>query len=330
MAIKLQYLLLENYQLAMKLYGDRLSPEDIEFLDKLSGRDHTFKTLADLMVQAKSTEFYGWGDKQWKEAVAQLKNYHRNVFPIEDFSFDSPETVVSTQMMNARSDIIKTISTWPKIAKRNLRKDIATPRSGREFYVLRNAVEYIDAHLGFLNNRTDQQKDAILRKIFSSDHPTFDEVLDFVEDKENLLKGGQAYSKEGLYKLVEKYDYDLKIVYDKGSIVIVDVTGQPGIKALGCNSMWCFTYGSEYGRAGEQWDKYSHNGHVYAIIDFNESQESPEFIYILIKPLEMDSEQETVLYDMANNGLSEGNAAAIVERRVKDPAAFDVFKWEDF
>ena len=133
-----------------------------------------------------------------------------------------------------------------------------------------------------------------------------------------------------IVRAFKKYDYDLRIVYDKGNIVMVDVTGRPGIKVLGCNSMWCFTYGNEYGLAGEQWDKYSYNSHVYAIIDFSQPQDSQNFIYILIKPISMDSEQETVLFDMANNGLSDGNAAAIIAHRVKDPAIFNVFKWEDF
>jgi len=328
--IKLRTLLTENYQLALKLYGDRLSPENIEFLSKLSGQDHTFKTLADLMMNDVETGHYGWKEKDWPDAVAQLKNYHKNVFPIEDFSFDSPTPVVNTGLMKARADIIRTISKWPSLAKRNLKKDIAVPRTHRDFIVLKNVVEYIDMHLRFLENRDPKQKEIILKKIFSSDHPTFEEVQGFVEDKENLLVGGKAFSKAGLYQLVKKHDYDLKIVYDKGNIVVVDVTGQPGIKAIGCNSMWCFTYGNEYDKAGEQFDQYSYNGHVYAIIDFSQSQEDADFIYILIKPVELDSEQETVLYNMANEGLSDGNAARIIEFRVKDPAVFNVFKWENY
>lgn len=332
MAIKLLSLILENYQLAMKLYGNRLDQDDIAFLDRLTGRDYTYKTMAELLIQNKEfDDRSGWSDKAWADAYTQLKGYDRRVFPIEGFDFDSRRAVVSKHLMDVRAKVIRTVAKWPSIAKRNLRRDIATPRDVREFVALKNAVEYADAHLSYLENRTPEQKEAILRKIFSSDHPTFDDVLDFMEEKENLLKGGKvAADKKDLYKLIEKYNYDLNVVYDKGNIVVIDVTGQPGIKALGCNSLWCFTYGSEYGKAGEQWDHYSHNGHVYAIVDFSVPQDDPSFIHILIKPLEMDSEQETVLYDMANNALSDGNAASIITHIVKDPEVFNVFKWEDF
>ena len=330
MAIKLQYLLLENFQLAMKVYGDKLSPEDVEFLTKLCGRDYTFKTMADLLIQNKEWGDAGWKDKKWKDALDQIRNYHKNVFPIIDFDYDSVQPVVTKQMMENRANIIRVFSTWPKIAKRNLRKDIAQPRSASGFSRLINRVEYIDAHLHYLDGRNEETKDAIFKKIFSSDHPTFEEVLDFVEDKQNLLQGGKAYSKEGLYKLVEKYDYDLNIVYDNGNVVVVDVTGQPGIKVIGCNSLWCFTHGTEYGRAGEQWDQYSHNGHVYAIINFKMEQTDPDFIHILTKPFEQSSEDEVYLYNMANEQQYGDPKNIIVWIAGGDTSILSVFKWEDF
>jgi hypothetical protein len=328
MVLKLKTLLGENYQLAIKLYGDKLSPEDIEFLTRLCGRDYTFKTLADLKIEDKEA-FDPWKDKQWTEALVQLRDYNSKIFPIIGFSFDSAKPVASRSMMRDRAEIIRIISEWPRIAKRNLRREISTPRNWKGFTELKNLVEYIDAHLSYLNNKTDKQKEMISRKIFSSDHPTFKEVADFVDDKENLIQGGHAYSKEVLYKLVQDNDYDLKIVWDNNDVVIVDVMSQPGMKLIGCNSLWCFTYGSEYGRAGEQWDRYSHNGHVYAIIDFKQPQDSPEFIHILIKPFEQQTDDESFLFDMANVEKY-GRAEDIITHITGDQSVLSIFKWEDF
>ena len=130
------------------------------------------------------------------------------------------------------------------------------------------------------------------------------------------------------YKIIEKNDYDLKIIYDKGDIVIVDVTGQSGIKDIGCNSIWCFTYGNEYGRAGEHWDTYSTNGHVYAIIDFKESQSSPEFIHILIKPFDKQAEDESHLYDMKND-QTYGRAENTIQHITGDPSVLKLFTFDD-
>ena len=328
--IKLKSLLIvENYQLALKLYKNSLTPEDIEFLSILSGRDYTFKTLADLLMEEKeNVGSLKWNKTQWNEALSQLQTYNKNVFPIKNFSFDSPKKIVTKQLMRNRQKVIEIVSTWPSIAKRNLKGDIKIPRDS--FYKLHNTVEYINVHLQLLDNRTDELKSEIYNKIFSSDHNTFDAVIDFVEDKVNLLSG-KAYTKEELYKLVNQNDYDLKIIYDKGNIVIVDVTGQPGIKTIGCNSLWCFTYGNEYGKAGEFWDQYSYNGHVYAIIDFGRSQNEPEFIHILTKPFHAQEygEDRNFLYNMANEEATGDRAENRINDITGDPRALHLFTFDD-
>ena len=324
--IKLWSLLTENFQLANKVYAGKLSAADIDFLTSLCNKDYTFKTLTDLLMEEKSnTGGWPWTVTQWKRVVVQLRNYNKNVFPIQNFSFDSRVPVVNKKMLEHRENILKTIATWPPNARRNLRQEIRLPR--KDFYRLDDRINYIEAHLSYLNNRSPEQKATILNKIFSSDHATFEDVLDFVEDKENLLQG-KAFSKQELYKIVEKNDYDLKIIYDKGDIVIVDVTGQSGIKDIGCNSIWCFTYGNEYGRAGEHWDTYSTNDHVYAIINFKESQSSPEFIHILIKPFDKQSEDESHLYDMKNDQTC-GRAENTIQHITGDPSVLKLFTFDD-
>lgn len=339
--IKLKSLLItENFQLAMKVYGGSLTPDDIDFLTKLSEKDYTFKILTDLWIEdERGKSFNKWNDKDWENAVIQLRNYNKNVFPIVGFNYDSIQPVVTKQLLEARAKVIAIVASWPKIAKRNLRRDIALPRN--QFSRVLNNVEYINQHLYYLNNRSEEIKAKIFQKIFSSNHETFEEVLDFVEDKRNLLSGG-TYDKVGLYKIVQANDYDLNIVYDRGNIVVVDVTGQSGIKLIGCNSLWCFTYGDEYGLAGEQWDQYSYNSHVYAIVNFSQDQNDPDFIHIVTKPFQMqgketgdegeeiDDPADTHIYNMENEQIW-GNAEYIVVQLARgDRSILNVFTWEKF
>jgi hypothetical protein len=352
--ILLKSLLFENYQLAKKLYIDTniIDNDVVKFLSDLSNKDYTFKVLADVYIQSRQDLAPGFS---WENAVIQFRNYNKNVFPIKNFSFDDPhsvvgevKSVVNTQLLVSRNRCLKMLHKWPSFARRNLAQDIKIPRNTLQFFELYRQMEYINQHLSLLDNRPDGVKQNILRKIFSSNHPRFEDVLNFVEDKENLLNG-IAYSKDELYNIVRKHSYDLKIVYDKGNIVIVDVTGQTGIKHIGCNSLWCFTYGDEYGHAGEQWNDYSYNGHVYAIINFSYPQDSPEFIHIVTKQFKRsqyrdprqltfafdkddngkNEDPDSGIYDMANNQVY-GDAETIIKSLTNnDIDALNVFNFED-
>lgn len=349
--IKMKGILFENFSLAKKLYIDtgNLDQQDVDFLTSLCNKDYTFKTLADLMLEDKK-DSEKWNQAQWEKCYLQLKNYNKNIFPIENFSFDSPNVCVSKKLIKRRANVLIRFNKWPRIAKRNLKSDVRIPRTKSEFIQLDELLDYINLYLSLLNNRPESVKNQIYRKIFSSDHNTFNNILNFLEDKTNLLHG-TAFTKKQFYKIVKENSYYLNIVYDNNNIVIVDVTGQPGIKALGCNSLWCFTYGDEYGKAGEQWDQYSYNGHVYAIINFSESQDSPEFIHIVIKPIfekskiphydpkqtyfrfkyDMDNSynDDSGVYDMSNQ-MVYGNQYEIINGLVKhDPDALKVFTFED-
>jgi hypothetical protein len=325
--IKLRHLLSENVQLATKLYGDKLEAADIEWLDRVTGgkKDHTYKTLVELMLEDKQSHVR-WTLQQWQDAYSQLLNYNKNLFPIEGFSFDSPIPSVHQRTLSDRAKVIKAVSKWPKFSLRNLRGDIRKPRAS--FSHLLDRVEYINAHLSYLENRSDEQKVILLKKIFSSDHPTFEDVLDYVEEKENLIAGTFKLSKYDLRQIVKANNYDLKIVYDKGNIVIIDVTGQPGMKALGCNSLWCFSYGSEYGKAGEHFDYYSFNGHVYTIIDFSIPPTDKSFMHVVTKPFENADEESPGIYNMANEE-EYGEPTSIVKHLTGDSNALSVFTWED-
>lgn len=322
--------LTENFQLAKKLYIDTnlLTPDEQLFLTQLCNNDYTYKTLADLLISDRQYPVR-MNREAWKNAHTQLLNYNPNVFPIKDFDFSSHKAVISRSVIQDREKILQIIADWPSIARRNLRNDIRVPRDIRTFHTLLDTITYADRYMSYLNNRTSEMKDKILKKIFSSQHLTFDDIVDFVEEKQNLLNN-HVFTKDELKKIVSENTYDLKIVYDVGNIVVVDVTGVDGIKAIGCNSLWCFTYGSEYGLAGEQWDRYSYNGHVYAIINFGIDQSAPEFIHLLTKNLDMNAEEDdTGIYDMSNDAQY-GNQYELLKYLVKTNNIESIFKFEDF
>jgi hypothetical protein len=113
------------------------------------------------------------------------------------------------------------------------------------------------------------------------------------------------FTRNKIKEIVKEDGYDLEIVYDKNNIMIVEVSGPQGIKKIGCNSLWCFTYGSGFDAAWQSWNNYSTNGLVYVMIDFRESPDSKDFMHVLIKPLrdeydEDEMENPTTLFDMSN------------------------------
>jgi len=132
-----------------------------------------------------------------------------------------------------------------------------------------------------------------------------EDLIDFVDQKENLL-GGAKYTKNMIKNLLNNHHGDLDIIYDKGKVMVVEVSGPQGIKDIGCNSLWCFTYGSGFDSAYRQWNNYSTNGIVYVIIDFKEATDSPDFMYVLIKPLpdeDYEDDNPDELYNMGNEAM---------------------------
>jgi hypothetical protein len=347
------HLLLENYQLADKLFfkTNKISESDQQFILSLTNKDFTTKTICDLFIE-NFERTNKLTPTEWKTIVKSLREYDKNVFPFYNFSFESPTKTVTIGQIVNRNEIIGIVNKFPSIGKRNLRGEIRIARNTSGFIQLKHTVEYIKSLLALLNNRSESDKKMIYNKIFNSTRISFDDIVNFLEEKENLLQG-KAFNKEDLNKIIESSHGDLEKVYDVGQLVVVDVMSQSGIKQIGCNSLWCFTYGDEYGLAGEQWDKYSYNGHVYAIINFTEDVSSPEFIHILLRPIKVpqypdkgqsefdfakniDTDREyeedddsTALYDMSNQSVI-NPAQTIYSIARGDINIFDCFKFEEF
>lgn len=351
-------LLAENIQQADKIYFNtgKLSPEVRRYIVHITGGDAWTKLLTDIyyaeMSQWKKNgrwmvshisgedesddnrEEGGKSDmmnvddwKRMRQFHNQLKEYNKNVFPIKGFNINGvPDIWELILALNERARILEKIKTLPSIAIRNMKNDIRQERDSSDMSAYRDALGHFLAYYSMLNNRDPRLRKDIENKMFTA-NVTLDDLLSFVEEKQNLV-GGKKFTKGIIKKLVKENDYDMEIVFESGNVMAVDVQSPDAIKKIGCNSLWCFTYGKGFENAYRDWNNYSTNDHVYVIIDFSEPSDSPEFMHVLVKPLNYsvqpeDSDEDVndgKLFNMANE--ESYGAIGIVNQLVGDQAPY--------
>jgi hypothetical protein len=293
-SVLLEYLneqqsLKENIQLADKIYfkTDKLTDEDRDIILSITGGNNYTKIISDFYYALKYEQYYTSNiSKTTQLLYNEIKNYNKNVFPIIGYDVYYPSEVYNLiSSLETREKIIKEISKLPSIAIRNLRNDIRKERHVNELKDYLHNIEYFMFHYAFLANRSDEVKIKILNKMFKN-NTTLDDLMRFTDEKANFI-GGVDFTKDDIKKLSEQEDFE--IIYEQGEVMIVRVDSPEGIKAIGCNSLWCFTYGSGFDQAYRMWSNYSYNDIVYVIIDFKEKSDSDSFMHVLIKPLINDN-----------------------------------------
>jgi hypothetical protein len=304
----IKQLLRENLQLADKVYFNtgKLSLEDKKEILSITNGDPYTKIISDFFFNKTQD------NKTLVGLYNQLKTYNKNVFPIYGFNIngvhDTPDLI---KALIEREKILNIFNHWPSIAKRNMKADIRVERDSKEMEEYRHNLEYADSDISLLNNRNEKAKNTILMKMFPN-NTTLDDVLDFIEEKGNLL-GGTDLTKKQIGQILKKdsQEYDeLKVKYNKGNIMIIEVTGPEGIKLIGCNSVWCFTYNRKGDTNWNDWNNNSTNGYCYIIINFNEPSNSETFMHVLTKPLMYDYSDvgesgSNRLYNMANRDVGD-------------------------
>jgi hypothetical protein len=336
-------LIIENIQLADKTYfkNGKLSPKVREIIiDKITGGDNYTKIITDIyyaMIQQQikhgkwavsivsddeeefkpeegkhyETENDVMKLEDWKKIKSyynQLKEYNKNVFPIKDFNINGvKDTWDLIKCLNDREEILEEIKKFPSIALRNLKEDIRTPRNSEEFIKVKNYIKEILLQLSYLSNRESNVVEKIKQKIFKSG-TSFRDISYFLDEKQNLL-GGEIITKKQIKEIAED-SYDIEIVYDQGKIMVLEITDVNGIKQVGCNSLWCFTYGHDFNNAYRNWNNYSTNGYIYVIIDFSKKSDEADFMMVLTKPFpeteeEIENEEDNPyrLFTMDNEGV---------------------------
>ena len=327
----LKAILREHLQLADKVYFQtgKLSPEAKQIILNITNGDAYTKIITDmyfafLSEDAKASRIDILSRNELRElenAHRQLTTYNKNVFPIEGFDIlnnTNPYNLLTS--LKIRESIILELKNLPTVAVKNLRADIRQPRNVSELNQYKHTLDYFMASFSVLSNRAPKFQQEILNKMFK-EGSTLDAWSNFVEQKENML-GGVQFTRNMVKKIVkEAYDSDLDIVYDKGNVMIIEVTGPKGIAAIGCNSLWCFTYGG--GNDWRQWNRYATNGIVYAIFDFSKQSDSEDFMYVLLRPLsESDPDPDDEEYEEHNSPLfnmsnePEMYAVSIIDRLI--------------
>lgn len=305
--------LVENIQLADKLYFNtgKLSNEDKEIILKITNSNNYTKIIADFYFYLKDKINNTELNKELKLLYNDVINYDKNVYPIIGYDVYNSENIPEIKIgLGLRRKIIGEIKKLPSIATRNLKDDIRKERTSSDLRKYLDDLEYFMSHYNLLSNRDKDIQIKILRKMFKG-NTTLEQLMRFVDEKENFI-GGVEFTRDDIKKLSE--NEDLEIIYEQGNVIIVRVDSPDGIKAIGCNSLWCFTYGSGFDSAYRDWSNYSYNGMVYVLVDFSIKSDSSDFMHVLIKPLisnngrlikyNEDNEDEHPIYNMSNENYN--------------------------
>jgi hypothetical protein len=338
-------LLIENLQLADKVYFNtgKLSPEVKRIILSITDGDPYTKIMTDIyynmLMQGNMTDNDVMSNDKVQKLTSiynQLKEYNKNVFPIQGFNINGVEDVpYFVKSLESRQKILNIFNKWPSIAKRNMKNDIRTERDNKQMADYLDNLETADSNISQLENRNEEAKNKILAKIFTN-NTTLDDVTDFLEDKESLLGGidlNRKQIKQILKKDKEQYD-ELDVKYNKGNIMIIEVSGPHGIKEIGCNSVWCFTYNRKSNTNWNDWNNNSTNDYCYVIIDFSEPSDSEYFMHVLTKPLLYDytdygTDGSQRLYTMSNRDVYDEDYGIndYIERLIDLPTAMKVMNF---
>jgi hypothetical protein len=289
----------ENIQLADKVYFNtgKLSDKDRELILKITNGDNYTKIISDIYFYLKEYSFNSESlIKDLKIYYNDIINYNKNIFPIIGYDiYNTKDISLVVSGFKKRREIIELIKKLPSFAIRNLKNDIRKERTNKELGNYFSNLEYFMVNYSQLSNRDVETQNKILRKIFKS-NTTLNDLMKFVDDKQNFI-GGVEFTKEDIRELSQTEDFE--IIYEQGDVMIIRVDSPNGIKAIGCNSLWCFTYGSGFDSAYRQWNNYSHNDIVYVLVNFREKSDSESFMHVLIKPL-TDYDGNLIKYDASD------------------------------
>lgn len=296
----------ENLQQADKLYFNtqKLSQEDKQLILSITKGDYYTKPITDMYYYLKNDRNYinllsYRISRSYHKSINEVLNilyqsiklYNNNVFPIENYHdnlnklYGNKElTSILITCILIRNEIISLMKKIiPSIGIRNMKEDIRIIRNLNQLQEYYRLLDFFSGLMSLVNNKEENVKQKIYNKMFKS-NITLDKLIDFAEDKENLI-GDYEHTIDSILELINEYSNDMTLLYNQNNVMVVRVESPEAIKAIGCNSLWCFTYGSGFSQAYQTWNNYSTNDIVYVIINFNLNQTDPEFMCVVIKPL---------------------------------------------
>jgi GNAT superfamily N-acetyltransferase len=294
----------ENVQQMQKHYVKTgiFNEDDIENVLKITNGDNFTKIIADLyawqvglgFVQGATRKNYGEIEKRLLlDLYNEIKTYNKNFFPIEGFDpFNNKLHPLEIFIaFTIRKNAKELLSKLPSVYLRNLKQDIRKPRDLKEFeYELKNTLSTISHYLKLLDKLSEEKRDKIFKKVFSSNNQTIEQVAKQLK-KTDIMYLDHA---EGIEELRDKIEFEedsdeAKKLYDDGQIIVVDVKSSDAMKNLGCGSQWCFV--TEHGI--DQWLNYADNSHVNIVYNFNRDSDSRTRMVVVLP--------QGDVYDMYND-----------------------------
>lgn len=334
----------ENVQLADKIYfkTGKLSEKEKSLILSITNSDNYTKILSDILYYFKTNPdtYFRFKIKSDFSNISEklqnfynlIKSYDKNTIPIIGLnSINNVESIGDVIFsLEKRNEIINELKKLPSIGIRNLRTELREERSCGELERYLDLLQYFTTHLSMLSNRDEKTREKIYQKLFKN-NVTLNQLIDFVDDKTSLI-GGEKVTKNGILKLV-KENNDMELIYNKNNIIVVRIESPQAIKDIGCNSLWCFTYGSGFDNAYRTWNTYSTNDIVYVIINFNNNQDDPDFMNVLIKPIdfkpETEEDNDEKMFDLTN--VPQFNSLNYLKHLfgIKTAKKLFTFQWDD-
>lgn len=288
--------IVENVQQLDKelLKTNKITPEDKEnILSITNGDNYTFivgffyawlfnPTAPAYDTQEKrNAQFRGSHyNRIFREFYESVRTYNKNVFPIKNFdiTLKNIHPIELIGGLQARDRILSFLKKIPSLYTRNLAADIRIPREESELkYDVETQINRIKNGLQMVDRLSDDKKEVIYKKIFSSNNKTFKQVADQLEKTEVLFLSHDDAEDEVRTK-VENLDGEAEVLYDENNIMVVDIRSSDAMKTLGCGSQWCFA--TEYGV--DHWHNYASNSHVNIVYNFNEEPDSKTRMVVVL------------------------------------------------
>ena len=281
----------ENPQQMEKKYGEALTPEDKKSILSITNGDHFTRVISDIYAWLMQISPYDRGQerrekpseyeiKAIKFIYDELKNYDKNIFPIEGFepANTNEHPLEIWAAIRNRGEIKNLFSKIPSKYLRNLKNEVRKPIPIRLYdYYLKNESSKIRNFLKKLESLSEEKQEKILNKVFSSKNNSFEKLINHIENTEVLFLSHEE-AEEEIRNSVRELEGEAKILYDNNNILVVNVLSSDAMKVLGCGSLWCFT--TEYGT--DHWENYANNSHVNLVYNFNEPNDSKRRMVVVL------------------------------------------------
>ena len=229
-----------------------------------------------------------------REAYAELKTYDKNVFPLKDLYAKDKMThpLGIGNDLRLRKLIINKLKTIPSILLRNLRNDIKLPRGEYEMKALWETISSVLSYLKLVGQVSEDKRQIILNKIFSSENDTFEKVKDRLE-KTTIPYLSEDTPKEDIISKIEDMGDEAEIIYDKGDVLAVIIKSAKAMQYIGCSSQWCFARNSS-----GYWDQYASDGFATIVFNFDMPADEPARMVVVLSTGDV--------YDMYNDFMEDG------------------------